>query len=122
METKLGEIFDPVKVNRDVKTIIDLYRSKGYAKIDVDSRIDKTNPKRFDVIFEIKTNPIVYLTDINVTGTEVFSELEIKLIHYEYLRPACVDLAFLKSDAKRAFRGGSIGYVLFIHDNSIIGL
>lgn len=75
---KASDVYDEFRVNENIKLIQDLYRSKGYTQIKVTSRIKELENGDLDVTFVIDETPRVYLANINVHGTEVFSELEIK--------------------------------------------
>ncbi|MBF0286343.1 MAG: outer membrane protein assembly factor BamA [SAR324 cluster bacterium] len=78
LKTKNGEIYDPVKVKQDVKIISDLYREKGYVKINVTSEIDKKTDNQYIVDFVINERPKVFLTNIYVSGNKLYSDLHIK--------------------------------------------
>ncbi len=78
LTTKTQEIYDPVKVKQDENIIRDLYRKDGYARVKVSHRIEEVSERDYIIHFVIDETPIVYLTDIHVAGTEVFSELQVK--------------------------------------------
>ena len=66
------------KIKRDVKIILDEYRKDGYLKTKVDYRIDKLTPSKVQLNFFIHEDTRVYLTKINVTGTNYFYPLDIE--------------------------------------------
>ena len=76
--------YDPEKVNVNKQIILEHYRSEGYPRVKVNSRIetidsiDKSEGNRFKLIFEIEEKPRVYLSDIYISGTKFYSELDIK--------------------------------------------
>ena len=76
--------YDPEKINVNKQIILEHYRSEGYPRVKVNSRIEtidsevKTEGKKFRVIFEIEEKPRVYLSDIYISGTKFYSELDIK--------------------------------------------
>ncbi len=55
-----------------------LYRKEGYPKVKVRSRVVEQDEMNYEVIFEIDEKPRVFLTDIYVSGTSFYSELDIK--------------------------------------------
>jgi outer membrane protein insertion porin family len=76
--------YDPEKIVINEQIILEHYRSEGYTRVKVNSIIetvetDSENPgERFRVVFELNESPRVYLTDIYVSGTKYYSELDIK--------------------------------------------
>ena len=60
------------------------YRSEGYPRVTVNTIIETVETdadnaeERFRVVFEMNEAPRVFLTDIYVSGTNYYSELEIK--------------------------------------------
>ncbi len=76
--------YDPDKIMVNEQIILEHYRSEGYPRVRVNSRIEpvdsktETEGKRFRVIFEIEEKPRVYLSDIYISGTKFYSELDIK--------------------------------------------
>jgi len=76
--------YDPEKIALNEQIILEHYRSEGYPRVRVNTIIetvdtDPENPvERFRVVFELDEAPRVYLTDIYVSGTKYYSELDIK--------------------------------------------
>ena len=76
--------YDPEKIELNEQIILEHYRSEGYPRVSVNSIIETVEAdaenagERFRVIFEMNEAPRVYLTDIYVSGTKYYSELEIK--------------------------------------------
>jgi outer membrane protein insertion porin family len=76
--------YDPEKIALNEQIILEHYRSEGYPRVRVNSiieavEVDPQNPgERFRVVFEMDETPRVYLTDIYVSGTKYYSELDIK--------------------------------------------
>ena len=76
--------YDPEKIALNEQIILEHYRSEGYPRVSVNSIIETVDAdaenagERFRVIFEMNEAPRVYLTDIYVSGTKYYSELEIK--------------------------------------------
>ena len=76
--------YDPEKINVNKQIILEHYRSEGYPRVKVTSRIEtidsetKIEGKKFRVIFKIDEKPRVFLTDIYIDGTKFYSELDIK--------------------------------------------
>lgn len=75
---KKMDIYDPVKINENERLIENAYRKAGYAKVVVTSRVDKMTKQKYAVYFIVQESPRVFLTDIQVKGTEVYSELDIR--------------------------------------------
>ncbi|MBC8260047.1 MAG: outer membrane protein assembly factor BamA [SAR324 cluster bacterium] len=75
---------DPEKIAVNEQIILEYYRSEGYPRVRVKSRIEiietdlETVENKFRVVFDITEKPRVYLSDINISGTEYYSELDIK--------------------------------------------
>ena len=72
------DIYDVLKMQQSVTAIQELYKKEGYAKVKVLSRIEEIDAKNLAIYFEIDEYPKVYLTDIHVHGTQLYSELEIQ--------------------------------------------
>ena len=76
--------YDPEKIELNEQIILEHYRSEGYPRVSVNSIIETVEAdadnagERFRVVFEMNEAPRVYLTDIYVSGTKYYSELEIK--------------------------------------------
>ena len=76
--------YDPEKIVINEQIILEHYRSEGYPRVRVKSRIEKVDAdlenagEKFRVIFELDEKPRVYLSDIYVSGTKFYSELDIK--------------------------------------------
>ena len=76
--------YDPEKIALNEQIILEHYRSEGYPRVSVNSIIETVEAdaenagERFRVIFEMNEAPRVYLTDIYISGTKYYSELEIK--------------------------------------------
>ncbi len=72
--------YDPDKIMVNEQIILEHYRSEGYPRVRVNSRIEpvdsktETEGKRFRVIFEIEEKPRVYLSDIYISGTKFYSD------------------------------------------------
>ena len=76
--------FDPEKIAVNEQIILEHYRSEGYPRVRVNSRIETVDGnlesagEKFRVVFELDEKPRVYLTDIYVSGTKFYTELDIK--------------------------------------------
>ncbi|HIA57219.1 MAG TPA: outer membrane protein assembly factor BamA [Candidatus Lambdaproteobacteria bacterium] len=76
--------YDPEKIAVNEQIILEHYRSEGYPRVRVNSRIETVDTdlenegEKFRVVFELDEKPRVYLTDIYVSGTKFYSELDIK--------------------------------------------
>jgi len=76
--TKKNDIYDPVKIKQDEKIIRDLYRKKGYTQTNVSSTIEIISEKKYTIDFVIEETPQVFLTNIHVAGSKLFSALDVK--------------------------------------------
>ncbi len=82
MSLRAQDIYDSVKVRENEEIILEQYRKDGYPKVKVWSKVNKLTDSLFEVIFLIEEKPRVYLSDIQITGSKYFSELEIKRFIY----------------------------------------
>ncbi len=76
--------FDQEKIAVNEQIILEHYRSEGYNGVRVKSRVEavesslESEGKKFRVVFEMEEKPRVYLSDIYISGTKFYSELDIK--------------------------------------------
>ena len=76
--------FDQEKIAVNEQIILEYYRSEGYSGVRVKSRVEAVESslefegKKFRVVFEMEEKPRVYLSDIYISGTKFYSELDIK--------------------------------------------
>ena len=76
--------FDQEKIAVNEQIILEHYRSEGYPGVRVKSRVEavesslESEGKKFRVVFEMEEKPRVYLSDIYISGTKFYSELDIK--------------------------------------------
>jgi len=76
--------FDQEKIVVNEQIILEYYRSEGYPGVRVKSRVEDVESslepegKKFRVVFEMEEKPRVYLSDIYISGTKFYSELDIK--------------------------------------------
>ena len=76
--------FDQEKIVVNEQIILEYYRSEGYPRVRVKSRVEdvesslESEGKKFRVVFEMDEKPRVYLSDIYISGTKFYSELDIK--------------------------------------------
>ena len=78
LTVKVQDVFDFVKLRENEEIILEEYRKEGYPKVKVRSRVIEQDEMNYEVIFEIDEKPRVFLTDIYVSGTSFYSELDIK--------------------------------------------
>ncbi|MBF0278189.1 MAG: outer membrane protein assembly factor BamA [SAR324 cluster bacterium] len=78
LKTEVNDIYDPVKISEDETTIRDMYRKKGYSQTRVSAEIEELSEKKYIVDFKIEETPKVFLTNIYVSGNQLFTELDIK--------------------------------------------
>jgi len=76
--------FDQEKIAVNEQIILEYYRSEGYSGVRVKSKVEavesslEAEGKKFRVVFEMEEKPRVYLSDIYISGTKFYSELDIK--------------------------------------------
>ncbi len=94
-----------------------------YAKLCVEEDGDCTFPGKVvldaNLVYENESPLQEFNVDtIRTLRIAIVKDDKTKFIHYEYIRPACVDLAFLGSQAKRVAKGniGCVFFGIFIHD------
>jgi outer membrane protein insertion porin family len=78
MTLKIGGVFTQAQLEANLDKIRTAYREKGYYKVKLTSRVDKTSDQQYAVAIAIEESPRIYITEIRVTGTKVLSSLAIK--------------------------------------------
>ncbi len=64
-----GELYNALRVEKNIDTLIDFLGNKGFAFLDVTPVFEQNEAERLvDVIFEINPGPRVYVNRINVEG------------------------------------------------------
>lgn len=66
------------KIETDVRTLLGEYRKKGYMQTLVTYEFKSIDESEVDLIYNIDESPKVFLTDINIYGTEVYPPLDIE--------------------------------------------
>ncbi|MCP4294985.1 MAG: outer membrane protein assembly factor BamA [Proteobacteria bacterium] len=66
------------RIQKDVEIILDEYRKNGYLRTRVSSKIEDLTDSTVLLTYIVRENPKVFLTKINVTGTENFFPLDIE--------------------------------------------
>ena len=74
----LNNMVDRKRIKADVNLILEEYRKKGYMQTQVDYKIEKTNRDSVTLTYRVTESPRVYLTKIEITGTEVYPPLDIE--------------------------------------------
>jgi outer membrane protein insertion porin family len=72
------DIYDPLKVQADEEWIRNKYRLEGYATVRVLHRVEKVSETEYRLTYVAQEQPRVYLTDLTINGTTVFSEIDLK--------------------------------------------
>ena len=69
LKLKSGEVFNRTKMSKGIEAITDVYGDAGYAYADI-KPVTKVNPekKTIDITLDIKTNDIVYIERIDISG------------------------------------------------------
>lgn len=75
-----NNMVDHKRIKADVDIIQEEYRKKGYMQTQVDYKIEKVNRDSVTLTYRVTESPKVFLTNINITGTEVYPPLDIERI------------------------------------------
>lgn len=74
----VGSHYDKAAIEKSTDGIRAAYREKGYLKVKVTADLKPIDRYDDQLIFHIEESPRMYITDIHVHGTHVFSELDVK--------------------------------------------
>jgi len=74
LRTKAGEYYDPARARRDVETLRDMYREKGYPFIDVSILPPEVAPDGVAAGFVVVEGPRVVVADVRFTGVRAADE------------------------------------------------
>lgn len=88
--------YDPEKINDDLGSLIDYYRSHGFLDVRIGRRLDWTeDKKKVAVTYIIEEGPQYKVNDIRFAGNRVFAddklEKDLKLVKGEILRKGTLD-------------------------------
>jgi outer membrane protein insertion porin family len=75
---QVGSFYSKALAEENAEKIRGVYRNKGYLKVRVTPETEAVGANDHRLRFRIEESPRLYLTDIRVRGTRVFSQLEIK--------------------------------------------
>ncbi|WP_417913046.1 outer membrane protein assembly factor BamA, partial [Candidatus Electronema sp. TJ] len=75
---KANSILNPAALNEAVKKIDELYRSKGYSSAKSSFKINESDPKNTEVLFEINEGTKMSIAEIHFSGNKSFDEDELK--------------------------------------------
>jgi outer membrane protein insertion porin family len=78
MKVYPNNMVNPAKIKMDVNAILEEYRRKGYMQTQVSSQINTIDNSTVSLTFKVVESPKVFLTLINITGTEVYPPLDIE--------------------------------------------
>ena len=76
--TFAGDSLDKLKIEKDIKTIIEYYKRSGRYLVQVESEIKNLENGRVAVIFKIKEGPKAYIKRINFVGNNSISSSDLK--------------------------------------------
>jgi len=74
----VGSYYNTAEATETAERIRTAYRNKGYLQVKVTPEQDPVDAYDVRLIFHIEESPRMYITDIRVTGTHVFTEMEIR--------------------------------------------
>jgi outer membrane protein insertion porin family len=75
---KAHDLYDPFKAEQDQTMILDKYREDGYTTARVLPRLKKESEQEYRLAYVAQEQPKVFLTDAKISGTKVFSEVDLK--------------------------------------------
>lgn len=75
---QIGSFYTKALVDENLDKIRSVYRSNGYLKVSLIPIIKKRTEFVYELTLQIIESPRLYITEISVTGTRVFTELDIK--------------------------------------------
>jgi outer membrane protein insertion porin family len=78
LTAKVGGVFSQPELDGNVEKIRRAYREKGYFKVKLSTQVERVSDLRYTVKIVIEETPRIYITEIHVRGSKVFSELQIK--------------------------------------------
>ncbi len=73
-----NNMVDRKRIKADVNLILEEYRKKGYMQTQVDYKIEKIDRDSVTLTYRVTESPKVFLTEIEITGTEVYPPLDIE--------------------------------------------
>ncbi|MBI4083123.1 MAG: outer membrane protein assembly factor BamA [Candidatus Lambdaproteobacteria bacterium] len=77
---KVGALYSPTEVEKNLEAIRGAYREKGYLKVKVRADLDTSSEAAYGLTIVVEEAPRIYITEIHTAQNTVFSELEIKRI------------------------------------------
>ena len=80
LKVHLYNMLNEKRIQEDVALIKKEYLEKGYFRSKVSYEVKEIDPQSVSLTYIVEEEPQVYLTEINVTGTEYFYPLDIKRI------------------------------------------
>lgn len=78
MTLQIGGFYNKSLLEANLDIIRSLYRAKGYLKVKLTPEIKPRDANNYEVIIHVEESPRLYITEILVKGTKVFTELEIR--------------------------------------------
>ncbi|MEC7218909.1 MAG: POTRA domain-containing protein, partial [SAR324 cluster bacterium] len=75
---RANDIYDPFKAEQDQTMILDKYREDGYTTARVLPRLEKESEQEYRLTYVAQEQPKVFLTDVDISGTKVFAEVDLK--------------------------------------------
>lgn len=75
---KANTILNPSALNDAVKRINELYRSKSYSAAKASFKVNQSDPKTTEVVFEINEGAKMSITDIRFVGNKSFDDSDLK--------------------------------------------
>lgn len=68
LKTKSGEVYSPASVRSDIKTIQDLYGTRGYIDFQAGANTTSGGPQIIDISYQVDEGIQTYVEKINITG------------------------------------------------------
>jgi outer membrane protein insertion porin family len=75
---EIGTFYNKPATLQSADKIRAAYRNKGYLRVKVTPDVETVDEYSYRLVFRIAESPRLYITDIRIHNTQVFSELELK--------------------------------------------
>jgi len=78
LSVKPKQILNMEKVKADILKIKELYDSKGYYNAEIQDLVEKSGPKDMRVVYKIKENERLLISEISFEGNKAYSDKELR--------------------------------------------
>jgi outer membrane protein insertion porin family len=78
LQVRREQVFDRARLQADARRILDLYRERGFFLTDVSFAESRVDPVTVDVTFRIRESDRIAVRRVNLVGTRVASDAELR--------------------------------------------